>query len=193
VAEADELPDHEGGLVTLMTLHTAKGLEFDAVFLTGLEESVFPHARSLDDPVELQEERRLAYVGVTRARRQLYISRAAMRMQFGTPSSNPPSRFLEELPDSLIHWKRTGRDLSRRVSAGGRGAAPALAQAAGSARRTAGPIVDLSAGDNVLHPKFGLGTVVSTAGEAEKAEAHIDFGSEGVKRLLLRYAPVEKL
>ncbi|HQR80490.1 MAG TPA: DNA helicase PcrA [Actinomycetota bacterium] len=193
VAEADDVPDHEGGLVTLMTLHTAKGLEFDAVFLTGLEEMVFPHARSLDDPVELQEERRLAYVGVTRARKQLYISRAAMRMQFGTPQGNPPSRFLEELPDSLIDWRRTGRDLSRRPSAGGRGAAPALAQAAGSARRTAGPVISLSAGDNVLHPKFGLGTVVSTAGRDDKAEAHIDFGSEGIKRLLLRYAPVEKV
>ncbi len=193
VAEADDVPAHEGGLVTLMTLHTAKGLEFDAVFLTGLEESVFPHARSLDDPVELQEERRLAYVGVTRARKQLHISRASMRMQFGTPQSNPPSRFLDELPDSLIDWRRTGRDLSRRPSAGGRGAAPALAQAAGSARRTSGPIISLTAGDNVLHPKFGLGTVVSTAGESDKAEAHIDFGSAGVKRLLLRYAPVEKV
>ena len=193
VAEADDVPDHVGGLVTLMTLHTAKGLEFDAVFLTGLEEAVFPHARSLDDRVELQEERRLAYVGVTRARKKLYLSRAAMRMQFGTPQANPPSRFLEELPDTLIDWRRTGRDLSRRPSAGGRGAAPALAQAAGSARRTAGPVITLNAGDNVLHPKFGLGTVVSTAGKDDKAEAHIDFGSEGVKRLLLRYAPVEKL
>jgi DNA helicase-2/ATP-dependent DNA helicase PcrA len=193
VAEADDVPAPEGGLVTLMTLHTAKGLEFDAVFLTGLEEAIFPHSRSLDDPTELQEERRLAYVGVTRARKQLYISRAAMRMQFGTTSMNAPSRFLEELPDSLVHWRRTGRDLSRRVSDGGRGAAPALSQAAGSARRTSGPIVALTAGDNVLHPKFGLGTVVSTAGEADKSEAHIDFGSEGVKRLLLRYAPVEKL
>jgi len=193
VAEADDVPEHDGGLVTLMTLHTAKGLEFDAVFLTGLEEAVFPHMRSLDDPVELQEERRLAYVGVTRARQRLYVSRAAVRLQFGTPQSNPPSRFLEELPDALVDWRRTGRDLSRRPSAGGRGAAPALAQAAGAARRTAGPVIDLNAGDSVLHPKFGLGTVVSTAGEDDTAEAHIDFGSEGVKRLLLRYAPVEKV
>jgi DNA helicase-2/ATP-dependent DNA helicase PcrA len=193
VAEADDVPQHEGGLVTLMTLHTAKGLEFDAVFLTGLEEGVFPHARSLDDKTEMQEERRLAYVGVTRARKQLHITRAASRLQFGTPQMNPPSRFLEELPDSLIDWRRTGRDLSRRPSAGGRGAAPALAQAAGTARRTAGPVISLTVGDNVLHPKFGLGTVVSTAGEADKSEASIDFGSEGVKRLLLRYTPVEKL
>ncbi len=193
VAEADEVPEHAGGLVTLMTLHTAKGLEFDAVFLTGLEEGIFPHQRSLDDPVEMQEERRLAYVGVTRARKRLYISRAASRLQFGTPQMNPPSRFLEELPASLIDWRRTGRDLSRRPSAGGRGAAPALAAVAGTARRAAGPVVDLTAGDTVLHPKFGLGTVVSTTGEADKAEAHIDFGSEGVKRLLLRYAPVEKV
>jgi DNA helicase-2/ATP-dependent DNA helicase PcrA len=193
VAEADEVPDHEGGLVTLMTLHTAKGLEFDAVFLTGLEEGVFPHARSLDDRTEMQEERRLAYVGVTRARRQLYISRAASRLQFGTPQMNPPSRFLEELPERLIDWRRTGRDLSRRPSAGGRGAAPALAAVAGSARRAAGPVVQLAAGEKVLHPKFGLGTVVATSGVDDKAEASIDFGSEGVKRLLLRYAPVEKV
>ena len=193
VAEADDVPEHAGGLVTLMTLHTAKGLEFDAVFLTGLEEGVFPHARSLDDPVELQEERRLAYVGVTRARKSLYISRAASRMQFGTPQMNPPSRFLDELPASLVDWRRTGRDLTRRPSAGGRGSAPALAQAAGTRRRAEGPVVQLAAGDNVLHPKFGLGTVVSTAGADDKAEAHIDFGSEGVKRLLLRYAPVEKV
>jgi DNA helicase-2/ATP-dependent DNA helicase PcrA len=193
VAEADDVPAHEGGLVTLMTLHTAKGLEFDAVFLTGLEEGVFPHARSLEDRKEMQEERRLAYVGVTRARKRLYISRAASRLQFGTPQMNPASRFLDELPDVLIDWRRTGRDLSRRPSAGGRGAAPALAEVAGKARRTAGPVMQLDPGEKVLHPKFGLGTVVSTAGAGEKAEAHIDFGSEGVKRLLLRYSPVEKL
>ncbi len=193
VAEADEVPQHEGGPVTLMTLHTAKGLEFDAVFLTGLEEGIFPHARSLEDRKEMEEERRLAYVGVTRARKKLHISRAASRFQFGTPQMNPPSRFLDELPQALIDWRRTGRDLSRRPSAGGRGASPALAEVAGKARRTAGPVLQLASGDKVLHPKFGLGKVVSTAGADDKAEAHIDFGSEGVKRLLLRYAPVEKL
>jgi DNA helicase-2/ATP-dependent DNA helicase PcrA len=147
----------------------------------------------LDDPKEMEEERRLAYVGVTRARKQLYVSRAETRMQFGSVQSYPASRFLEELPASLVEWRRTGRDLRRSPSAGGRGAAPALARAAASARRAAGPVINLTTGDNVLHPKFGLGTVVATAGSEDKAEASIDFGSAGVKRLLLRYAPVEKV
>jgi DNA helicase-2/ATP-dependent DNA helicase PcrA len=114
-------------------------------------------------------------------------------MQFGSVQSYPASRFLEELPASLVEWRRTGRDLRRSPSAGGRGAAPALARAAASARRAAGPVINLTTGDNVLHPKFGFGTVVATAGSEDKAEASIDFGSAGVKRLLLRYAPVEKV
>ncbi|MEK8109372.1 3'-5' exonuclease [Micromonospora sp. M12] len=99
-------PDHQG-VVTLMTLHTAKGLEFPVVFLTGLEDGVFPHLRSLGDTRELEEERRLAYVGITRARQRLYLSRAVTRSAWGQPSYNPPSRFLEELPTELVHWERT--------------------------------------------------------------------------------------
>ena len=108
VADADDIPDADahGGVVTLMTLHTAKGLEFPVVFLTGLEDGVFPHMRSLGDEKELEEERRLAYVGITRARQRLYISRALVRSAFGQPSWNPASRFLDEVPEELLAWER---------------------------------------------------------------------------------------
>jgi len=207
VADSDEIPDAEehGGVVTLMTLHTAKGLEFPVVFLTGLEDGVFPHMRSLGDSKELEEERRLAYVGITRARERLYVSRAIVRSAWGAPSYNPPSRFLEELPGDLVHWNRVDPVSttspgdgyrSSRPSQGGFGSAPSLLAAASRpGARSPGnrEVVALSAGDRVTHDKFGLGTVVSTSGIGEKAEATIDFGAEGTKRLLLRYAPVEKL
>jgi DNA helicase-2/ATP-dependent DNA helicase PcrA len=199
VADSDEIPDAEehGGVVTLMTLHTAKGLEFPVVFLTGLEDGVFPHMRSLGDARELEEERRLAYVGITRARQRLYVTRSAVRSAWGAPSYNPPSRFLEEIPGELVVWKREDPIGSGRpASQGGFGASPSLvAAAARPGARSPGnrEVVSLSAGDRVTHDKFGLGTVVSTSGFGEKAEATIDFGDEGTKRLLLRYAPVEKL
>jgi DNA helicase-2/ATP-dependent DNA helicase PcrA len=192
VADADEIPDagdpaNPGGVVTLMTLHTAKGLEFPVVFLSGLEEGAFPHLRSLENQRELEEERRLAYVGITRAQRRLYISRAVQRSAWGAPQYNPPSRFLEEIPSDLVHWERV--EPSPRSQ-------PAIAAAA--ARPTARspgnrPVISLRPGDRVTHSSYGLGTVVSTTGVAERAEATIDFGSAGQKRLLLRYAPVEKL
>src|SRR5207237_8283104 len=111
VADSDQIPDADGeesGVVTLMTLHTAKGLEFPVVFLTGLEDGVFPHLRSLGDAVELEEERRLVYVGLTRAQHRLYLSRAVTRGAWGQPQYNPASRFLEELPEDLLRWERTG-------------------------------------------------------------------------------------
>ena len=203
VADSDEIPDAEehGGVVTLMTLHTAKGLEFPVVFLTGLEDGVFPHMRSLGDTRELEEERRLAYVGITRARQRLYLSRAIVRSAWGAPSFNPPSRFLDEVPAELIDWKRedpvaSGGFSAQRASTGGFGSAPSLVAAAtrpGARSPGNREVVSLSAGDRVTHDKFGLGTVVSTSGMGEKSEATIDFGAEGTKRLLLRYAPVEKL
>ncbi len=198
VADADEIPegdDHEG-VVTLMTLHTAKGLEFPVVFLTGMEDGVFPHMRSLTDPTELAEERRLAYVGITRARERLYVTRAVSRSAWGAPTYNPESRFLADIPTDLVRWEREEPVRSVGAASGGYGSAPALSAAAarpGAATSGARPVVALSAGDRVLHPMFGLGTVVSTVGTGERAEASVDFGSEGVKRLLLRYAPVEKL
>ena len=107
VADADEIPEHGAGLVTLMTLHTAKGLEFPVVFVTGWEDGMFPHMRALGDPRELSEERRLAYVGITRARQRLYVSRAKIRSSWGQPMLNPESRFLREIPQELIDWRRT--------------------------------------------------------------------------------------
>src|SRR5215204_301941 len=116
VADSDQIPTAsngaDSGVVTLMTLHTAKGLEFDNVFLTGCEDGVFPHQRALSNPDELEEERRLAYVGITRARRHLYVSRAIVRAAWGAPQHNPPSRFLNEIPDRLIDWRRTERAVS---------------------------------------------------------------------------------
>jgi DNA helicase-2/ATP-dependent DNA helicase PcrA len=195
VADADQIPDADGGVVTLMTLHTAKGLEFPVVFLTGMEDGVFPHMRSLGDPKELEEERRLAYVGVTRARERLYLTRSMMRSAWGSPAFNPPSRFLDEIPDEVMQWEREEPE-NTPISSGGWGSSPSSSSAAlklGDRVIGAGPVVSLSAGDRVTHQKFGLGTVVSTAGVGDKADATIDFGSSGIKRLLLRYAPVEKL
>ena len=195
VADSDEIPDADGGVVTLMTLHTAKGLEFPVVFLTGMEDGVFPHMRSLGDAKELEEERRLAYVGITRARERLYLSRSVMRSAWGSPAFNPASRFLDEIPSECLDWRRE-EPVGRAPSAGGLGAAPATRSAAlrlGDRLVGGGPVISLSPGDRVTHERFGLGTVVSTAGSGEKADATIDFGTAGVKRLLLRYAPVEKL
>ncbi len=218
VADSDQIPDapdgDDTGVVTLMTLHTAKGLEFPVVFLTGLEDGVFPHARSLGDQPELEEERRLAYVGVTRAQQRLYVSRALVRSAWGAPAHNPASRFLSELPDELVDWRRTaaaqsswgrqdwassspasaGAGMGLPTAAGRRnfGAAAARADAASKAK-PAREVPSLEPGDRVVHDTFGMGTVVALEGAADKSVASIDFGSEGVKRLLLRYAPVEKL
>ena len=194
VADADSIPDADGqgGVVTLMTLHTAKGLEFPVVFLTGMEDGVFPHLRTLGDPHELEEERRLAYVGITRARKRLSVSRAVTRSAWGQPSYNPASRFLDEVPEDLLDWERS--EPRRQAPAQARVAAQGLAR--GTLRGGAGnrPIPSLDIGDKVNHDAFGLGRVVAVRGEAEKAQAQIDFGADiGPKWLLLRYAPVEKL
>ncbi len=203
VADADSIPDEGDGMVTLMTLHTAKGLEFPVVFLTGLEDGVFPHLRALGDATELQEERRLAYVGITRARERLYVTRAMSRAAWGAPSYNPASRFLDEIPAHLLDWRREGQSptaWTRAPSIGGGGASSgggrgqaftAKAAAARSQRKRAVP--SLTPGDRVTHDSFGLGTVVALDGQGDNAVASVDFGSQGVKRLLLRYAPVEKL
>lgn len=198
VADADEIPDtaeaEAAGVVTLMTLHTAKGLEFPVVFLTGLEDGTFPHLRSLGDAKELEEERRLAYVGITRARERLHLSRAAIRSAWGAPQYNPPSRFLDEIPAGLVEWER---ELSGAAAIGRRDQRPAVATLAARPEvRSPGnrPIIALSAGDRVTHDSYGLGSVVRTLGEGDKTQAEVDFGGElGVKRFVLRFAPLEKL
>jgi DNA helicase-2/ATP-dependent DNA helicase PcrA len=192
VADADEIPEGEdhGGVVTMMTLHTAKGLEFPTVFLTGMEDGIFPHSRTLDDKDEIEEERRLAYVGLTRARERLYISRAEYRSTWGAPNYNPPSRFLEEIPEDVITWRNQSSDsLISSMTKKSRMATAPPPRATGKKSMA----MELAVGERVSHDTFGLGTVVAVAGAGDKAEATINFGQYGEKRLLLRYAPVEKL
>ncbi|MGW2152061.1 DNA helicase PcrA [Nonomuraea sp. NPDC001699] len=190
VADADQIPDAEGGqgVVTLMTLHTAKGLEFPVVFLTAMEDGVFPHVRSLGEPKELEEERRLAYVGITRAQKRLYLTRAAVRSSWGSPSFNPASRFVNEVPGQLIDW-RTDPEKSAWSAATRREPTPRPAPKGGGSRQ----VPSLAVGDRVTHDKWGLGTVVAVDGVAEKTKVKIDFGGDGEKTLLLAYAPLEKL
>lgn len=200
VADADSIPggakggpvppgeqpeETDQGVVTLMTLHTAKGLEFPVVFLTGMEDGVFPHLRAMSNPKELEEERRLAYVGITRARRRLYLSRAAMRSSWGAPQVNPPSRFLGEVPESLMEWEREASSTSTPAMS-------RMAQRPGTRSSGNRPVPSLSPGDKVTHDAFGLGTVVSVYDRGEKAS--VDFGGEyGVRTLVLRFATIEKL
>lgn len=270
VADSDQLPDtgEDNGKVTLMTLHTAKGLEYPVVFLPGMEQGTFPHTRSLEDENELEEERRLAYVGITRAKRRLYLTRASVRAQWGQSSEMLPSQFLDDIPDELIEWERkqsstermhrtwghqhdnefsgyeddefdsssvfgssrsataspsnerynanssygsgrsgykrfsssslssqrhqysssrAGKVTTRKVAA--RRSAPPATQPSGSKLS----IADFCVGDKVAHDKYGLGTVVDIQDKGHNSVLTVDFGSDGVKRLLLRLAPIEKL
>ena len=193
VADADELPEHGAGVVTMMTLHTAKGLEFPVVFVTGWEDGMFPHMRALGDPTELSEERRLAYVGITRARQRLYLSRAKVRSSWGQPMLNPESRFLREIPQELIDWRRTDTapSLSAPVSGAGRFGTPRPSPARSSAGRR--PLIVLEAGDRVTHDKYGLGRVEEVSGMGESAMSLIDFGSAGRVKLMHNHAPISKL
>ncbi|MDQ6658706.1 MAG: UvrD-helicase domain-containing protein [Actinomycetota bacterium] len=212
VADADAIPDSEEGVVTLMTLHTAKGLEFPVVFLTGLEDGIFPHMRALGDDRELAEERRLAYVGITRARKRLYLSRAVTRSSWGQPGSNPPSRFLDDVPEEVVDWRRlvenvpfvdrddgffTGRNYGGRSSPvtatrfGERGFGENMPARGLLSNKPRGvgvgskPVLELRGGDRVSHDKYGLGTVKSVDGVGVRATATIDFGSAGTIRLML--------
>ena len=197
VADADQIPDEGQGVVTLMTLHTAKGLEFPVVFVTGWEDGQFPHLRSLGDPAELAEERRLAYVGITRARKNLYLSRALVRSSWGSPMTNPASRFLAEVPEDLIDWRRVEPDQSFSSDAWG---TPPRASRSFSRRDRGRDAVkvnknlNLAKGDRVNHAKYGLGTVMSVDGAGARETVTIDFGSSGTVRLMLiGGVPMEKL
>src|SRR3954466_9819445 len=193
VADADELPEHGAGVVTMMTLHTAKGLEFPVVFVTGWEDGMFPHMRALGDPTELSEERRLAYVGITRARQRLYLSRARIRSWWGQPMLNPESRFLKEIPQELIDWRRVEPppSLSAPVSGAGRFGAPRPSPTRSAAGKR--PLLVLEPGDRVTHDKYGLGRVEEVSGVGESAMSLIDFGSAGRVKLMHNHAPVSKL
>lgn len=212
VADADQIPDNEQGLVTLMTLHTAKGLEFPVVFLMGWEDGQFPHLRALGDPKELAEERRLAYVGITRARKTLYITRAMLRSSWGNPVTNPASRFLTEIPEDLLDWRHeepensfdswgqpswgrnTGFGSSRGDSWGSPryGATPKPKKTMPSYTKNSD--LSLVVGDRVNHDKYGLGTVTKVDKGSPADSVTIDFGSSGTVRLMLiGSVPMEKL
>ena len=192
VADSDQIPDGEDheGMVTLMTLHSAKGLEFPVVFLTGMEDGVFPHQRSMGDKKEMEEERRLAYVGITRARERLYVSRSVYRSAWGAPQYNPPSKFLGEIPEILMTWEREAPELPRGES--GRSSFSGGTSSRYQSRKVPVKIISVTPGDRVVHDSFGMGTVVTVSGR-ERDEATIDFGSSGVRTLLLTMAPVQKL
>ncbi|MCK5891238.1 DNA helicase PcrA [Aeromicrobium sp.] len=196
VADADSLPEEGDGVVTLMTLHTAKGLEFPVVFLTGMEDGIFPHMRSLADTDELAEERRLAYVGITRARERLYLTRATSRSAWGAPAYNPASRFLDEVPDELVDWRREASPPTQWMpstpSVTTRRAETFSSRSVSRSADMTG-VASFEPGDRVTHDTFGLGTVVSLDGSGQNMQASVDFGSAGVKRLILRYAKLEKL
>ncbi|WP_460747755.1 UvrD-helicase domain-containing protein [Nocardiopsis oceani] len=203
VADTDQIPeeDDDGGVVTLMTLHAAKGLEFPAVFLSGMEDGVFPHTRTLGDKTQLEEERRLAYVGITRAQERLYISRAAVRSAWGTPSYNPASRFLDEIPSGLVDWRRAestlaappSRSIGGRVG-GGFGGGGGFGSTFGGGKKAAKEAPTLSVGDMVNHDSFGMGRVQLVDGAGDKTKARVDFGADiGEKDFLVKYAPIEKL
>ncbi len=196
VADADSIPDNDESMVTLMTLHTAKGLEFPAVFVTGWEDGVFPHMRAMGDPAELAEERRLAYVGITRAQRRLYLSRAMIRSSFGQPSANPASRFLTEIPDELVEWRRSEPERSAPVGRFGFGRRPTATDRGNwnVPARSLTPTLSLDVGDRVNHDKYGLGTVTASDGTGVRATVTIDFGSAGTVRLMLiGGVPMQKL
>ncbi|MBD8030761.1 DNA helicase PcrA [Corynebacterium sp. Sa1YVA5] len=210
VADADQIPDNEQGVVTLMTLHTAKGLEFPVVFLTGWEDGQFPHLRSLGDAKELAEERRLAYVGITRARQRLYVTRAMLRSSWGNPVTNPASRFLQEVPEGLIEWRReeptnsfgsawapSGSSYGGGYSSGGYGAQTRKTTPSRPSiptKMTRNKELDLAVGDRVNHDKYGLGTVLAADGSGPRATVTIDFGSAGkVRLMLIGGVPMEKL
>ena len=212
VGEQDEY-DEEESVITLMTLHIAKGLEFPVVFMVGMEDGIFPHYRSMTDAAALEEERRLAYVGITRAQRRLYLCHAWSRTLFGQTQYNPASRFLAELPEHLLELKehesrsrprRDGRPPARTKAersysvVGLPGTSGATDVEPGwSAPRPAGVSkrepVGISAGDTVIHERWGEGVVTTVSGMGDDAEATISFSDVGEKRVLLAYAPLTKV
>jgi DNA helicase-2/ATP-dependent DNA helicase PcrA len=203
VADTDELPDDESAVV-LMTLHAAKGLEFPSVFVIGMEDGVFPHIRAIGEPAELEEERRLCYVGITRAMQRLYLTNAWSRSLWGATQYNPPSRFLDEVPEHLIEVAEGSRDRRARASRGPLGWERSTIdrnrdEIVEAALRPRAPVttgaeaLGLKVGDDVRHTKWGEGVILDIVGQGEKAEAVVRFPAVGEKRLLLSWAPLKKL
>ncbi|MBV8692917.1 MAG: ATP-binding domain-containing protein, partial [Actinobacteria bacterium] len=192
VSDSDELPDGDETTVVLMTLHTAKGLEYPAVFLIGMEDGVFPHLRSLGEPDELEEERRLAYVGITRARDRLYLTNAWCRTLWGSTQYNPESRFLKEIPEQLTRMVEGGRGRNKGRSVDDRVDAAMRRGTSSPARTKGAEQLGLRAGDDVVHGKWGEGVILEINGTGDKAEAIVRFPSVGEKVLLLAWAPLKR-
>jgi DNA helicase-2/ATP-dependent DNA helicase PcrA len=199
VSDVDALLGEEGRAPALLTLHTAKGLEFPVVFMIGMEENLFPHSRSLSDPEQMEEERRLAYVGVTRAKDQLYLTRAFRRQNYGFDEPTTPSRFLKDIPEELIEpgdGQRTVRGYGS--TAGSRFASPQTAQrvstrwSQSSSTGSTGRTARYKVGDPVHHPKFGDGIVISVELETDDELVQVAFPDEGIKKLSASIAPLEK-
>ncbi|MGF1596119.1 MAG: DNA helicase PcrA [Acidimicrobiales bacterium] len=204
VSDADEVGDDDSAVV-LMTTHAAKGLEFPTVFLLGLEDGIFPHLRSMTDPDEMEEERRLAYVGITRAQHRLYLTHAWSRMIFGQTQYNPPSRFLDEIPSELVEEGNGSRGTSRRLKSSAFGSSGTASSFGGrdriidTALKPQGPVpsgadgLELKIGDDVCHKKWGEGVILDLRGSGDKTEVVVRFPSVGEKTLLLAWAPLEKV
>ena len=211
-AAADEIDD--GPTVSLMTLHAAKGLEFSTVFLTGMEEGLFPHNQSLAEPDDMEEERRLCYVGITRARERLYLPHTWSRMLFGSWQDSIPSRFLKEIPEELVEdvgggvvvgmgtgagrWGSGRSSYSERYASIGTGASGSAVGSgsgspAGDAGTTGAEALGLRPGDAVMHDRFGAGVVTYVEGEGDDARAEVRFAEKGVKRFLLALTPIRKV
>ena len=204
LTDTDEV-DGDDSQVVLMTLHGAKGLEFPVVVILGMEDGVFPHMRSMTDPDEMEEERRLAYVGITRARERLYVTHAWARMLFGQTQYNPPSRFLDEIPDELITDAEGSRSSKRGLRTSVFGSSGTASSFGGRDRKVdtalkpRGPIpsaaagMDFKVGDDIVHKKYGDGVIIDLRGSGDKTEVVVSFGGDlGEKTLLLVWAPIEK-
>jgi len=190
IDQIDAADEDENDAVVLMTLHSAKGLEFPVVFLIGMEEGIFPHSRSLDDAEEMEEERRLAYVGITRAEEELFLTSAQMRTLFGRTGLNQVSRFVNEISDELI--EKMNETVRKSNTLTSRQTARTMVRPIAST--TGGEAIDWRVGDKAEHKKWGIGTVVSIKGEGEDKELDIAFPSPiGIKRLLAKFAPITKV
>lgn len=198
VALVSDVDDFESSdsKVTLMTLHAAKGLEFPVVFLTGLDEGLFPHSRTLLDPSQVEEERRLAYVGITRAERQLYVTNAITRTMYGRISAYMPSRFLAEIPPQLMedYHRKSAMPQSRTTAVPGKQRVSILTKPVASSLPKKHAVTDTFAkGDKVRHKIWGIGTVLDVIGEGPNMQMKIQFPTKGVRQVVVKYAPLEKV
>lgn len=198
VALVSDVDDFESSdsKVTLMTLHAAKGLEFPVVFLTGLDEGLFPHSRTLMDPAQVEEERRLAYVGITRAERQLYVTNAVTRTMYGRISAYMPSRFLAEIPPQFMedYHRKSAMPQSRTTAVPGRQRVSILTKPVASSLPKKHAVTDTFAkGDKVRHKIWGIGTVLDVIGEGPNMQMKIQFPTKGVRQVVVKYAPLEKV